>query len=102
MKARTKKSLFSFESQFRALKLRRETKVVLEVNFLTQEPDRLKEKSGFLQKGSVPVNLRQQPAERRSMDTQEQVTCPSKVNFEQGKDGKDYKRTHPRLGFHSA
>lgn len=96
MKARTKKSLFSSESQFRVL-----TKVVLEVNFLTQEPDRLKEKSGLLQKGSGPANLREQP-EERSMDTQEQVTCPSKVNFEQGKGGKDYRRTHPLLGFHSA
>lgn len=45
MKARTKKSLFSFEFQFRFLKLGTETKVVLEVSFLMQESDRLREAS---------------------------------------------------------
>lgn len=45
IKARTEKSLFTFEFQFRFLKLRREMKLNLEVNCPMQEPDWMREGS---------------------------------------------------------
>lgn len=43
--AKTNKSLFSFQLQFRFLKLRRKTKIVLKVKLPVQESDGLRETS---------------------------------------------------------